>query len=249
MAVRRCGTALSRALVPVAVVACLLSAAAAPASASSTGGSNAAVTTCATLGQGTTGQAVATIQTLVGAGSDGDFGPQTAAALKTWQTAQHIPATGIVDAATWVAMPAATAAAACAQEVAGTGFTVSCAVLSLGATGPAVAVLEAALKQPVDGLFAAATGQALNAAQRAAGLTATGVTNRATWKALGLVRTAVCTPGSTTPALPKDYKAQQKVRAQVATMAAALTRQPGTTTNKLVLAAVSFAKSQIGTPY
>jgi cell wall-associated NlpC family hydrolase len=250
--VRRCGTALLRAFVPVVVAAVLLPALASPALAKAKDGPvdpTGAVIACATLGQGTTGQAVATIQTLVAAPDDGDFGPQTAAALQVWQTAQDIPATGIVDAATWAAMPATTAAAACAQEVAGTGFTVGCAVLSLGDTGPAVAVLESALKQSVDGVFTAATGQALEAAQQVAGLPATGVTNRATWKLLGLTKTAVCTPTSTGPALPKDYKAQQKVRKQAAAMAATLATEPGTTTNKIALAAVTFAKSQIGKPY
>ncbi|HVV31496.1 MAG TPA: peptidoglycan-binding domain-containing protein, partial [Mycobacteriales bacterium] len=200
------------------------------------------VTTCATLGINTTGPAVKTIQTLVGTPADGDFGPQTATALKEWQTQQGIPATGVVDEATWAVMPAATAAAACAQPISGTGFTVSCAVLSQGDTGPAVAVLEAALGQPVDGQFAAATGQALSTAQQAAGLPATATTSRKTWKALKLTGTPVCTPGSTTPALPKDYKAQQKVRKQVAQLAANLLQQPGTTTNKIARAAIAFEK-------
>ncbi|HVY08694.1 MAG TPA: peptidoglycan-binding protein [Mycobacteriales bacterium] len=207
------------------------------------------VTTCATLGAGTTGAAVKTIQTLIGTPVDGDFGPQTAAALKTWQAQQGIPATGVVDDSTWAVMPAATAATACAQKVGGTGFTVSCAVLSQDDTGPAVAVLETALDQPVDGEFTAATGKALSAAQQAAGLPVTATTSRKTWKALTLTGTPVCTPGSTTPKLPKDYKAQQEVRKQVAQLAADLLQQPGTTTNKIALAAVAYEKKQIGKPY
>jgi cell wall-associated NlpC family hydrolase len=235
--------------VPFAAICAFLTATAAPAVAGTDDGRSALVTTCATLGPGTTGAAISTIQTLVGTPADGDFGPQTAAALKTWQTANDVPATGIVDDATWAAMPAATAAAACGQKIAGTGFTVSCASLSQGATGPAVAVLEAALKQPVDGEFSASVGKALSAAQQSAGLTADGLTSRATWKALKLIGTPACTPGSTTPALPKDYKKQQKVRKQVAALAATLVEQPGTTTNKIALAAIAFAKSQIGKPY
>lgn len=207
------------------------------------------VTTCATLGPGTTGAAVQTIQTLIGTPADGDFGPQTTAALKTWQTQQGIPATGVVDDATWAVMPATSAAAACGQKIGGTGFTVSCAVLSQGDTGPAVAVLETALEQTVDGQFSASTGQALSAAQQAAGLAATATTNRKTWKALSLTGTPVCTPGSKTPPLPKDYKAQQKVRKKVAKLAAALLQQPGTTTNKVARAAIKFEKKQIGKPY
>jgi len=207
------------------------------------------VTTCATLGAGTTGAAVKTIQALIGADADGDFGPQTATALKAWQTAQGIPATGVVDNATWTVMPLATASRACAQKIGGTGFTVSCAVVSQDDTGPAVAVLEAALEQPVDAEFDAATGKALVAAQQAAGLKASATTNRKTWKALKLTRTPVCTPGSTTPALPADWAQQQAVRKQVAQLAADLLQQPGTTTNKIALKAIKYGKKQIGKPY
>jgi cell wall-associated NlpC family hydrolase len=206
-------------------------------------------TSCATLDVGTTGGAVKTIQTLVGADADGDFGPQTATALKDWQTKQGIPATGVVDDATWAVMPAATAATACAQKIKGTGFTVSCAVLSQDDTGPAVAVLESALDQPVDGEFTASTAEALSAAQQAAGLTVTGRTSRKTWKALKLTGTPVCTPGSTTPTLPRDWAEQQKVRKQVAQLAADLLQQPGTTTSKIARKAVRFAKKQLGKPY
>jgi cell wall-associated NlpC family hydrolase len=250
--VRRRGSALSRALVPFVVVAVLIPALASPAAAKAkdgTGNPPTPTVSCATLAQGTTGQAVATIQTLVGTTADGDFGPQTAAALKTWQTTEQIPATGIVDAATWGAMPVTTAAAACAQEVAGTGFTVTCLALSVGDAGPAVAVLESALKLAADGEFTPATEQSLEAAQLAAKLPATGITDRATWRALGLTKTAVCTPTSTGPAKPKDYKAQQKIRAQVATDAAALADVPGTTTDKIALAAIAFENSQLGKPY
>lgn len=243
----------TRALATLSGIGLLVAVAAGPAAAGTAAPSGSAppppATTCAALGQGTTGAAVATIQALIGTTADGDFGPQTVAALKTWQTAQGIPATGVVDDATWAVMPAATASTACGQRISGTGFTVSCAVLSQGDTGPAVAVLETALQQPVDGQFSAATGQALSAAQQSAGLEATGTTDRKTWRALKLTGTPVCTPGSNTPPLPKDYKAQQKVRRRVAKLAAALMQQPGTTTDKVALTAVKYAKRQIGKPY
>jgi cell wall-associated NlpC family hydrolase len=253
-AVRR-SVALSRAIVTAAAACLGIVGAALPASADPTDPPTQGdappptVTTCATLDAGTTGPAVKTIQTLVGADADGEFGPQTATALKAWQTKQGVPATGVVDNSTWAVMPAATAATACGQKISGTGFTVSCAVLSQDDTGPAVAVLEAALDQPVDGEFSADTAKALGAAQQAAGLAVTARTSRKTWKALKLTRTPVCTPGSTTPALPKDWDEQQKVRKQVAALAAALLQQPGTTTNKIALKAVKYEKKQIGKPY
>ncbi|HVT66025.1 MAG TPA: peptidoglycan-binding protein [Mycobacteriales bacterium] len=251
----RSAIALSRAIVTAAAACVALAATSLPAVADPsdppTQGTAPAptVTSCATLDVGTTGAAVSTIQTLVGADPDGDFGPQTSAALKTWQNSQGIPATGVVDNATWAVMPAATAAAACAQKIGGTGFTVSCAVLSQDDTGPAVAVLETALDQPVDGQFSPDTAKALSAAQQAAGLPVTARTSRKTWKALKLTGTPVCTPGSTTPALPKDWDEQQKVRKQVAQLAADLLQQPGATTSKIALKAVRFEKRQIGKPY
>lgn len=259
---RSYGGALTRAVAVLATAAGVLAVTAAPAVAGSanpavtTGTTSptttvaaAPATTCATLGPGATGDAVATIQTLLHVTSDGQFGSQTGTALAKWQTAHGIPATGVVDAATWAVFPASTAATACAQQIGGSGFTVSCAVLSVGDTGPAVSVLEVALKQPVDGQFTATIGQLLSSAQQAANLPPNAVTSRKTWKALGLTGTPVCTPGSTTPALPADYAAQQQVRNQVAQLAADLLGQPGTSTSKIALAAVAFAKQQIGKPY
>jgi cell wall-associated NlpC family hydrolase len=261
--VRRSTVALSRAIVTVAAVCLSMIGTTVPAaadpgdppvpseeSAPTQGEAPAStVTTCATLDVGTTGAAVKTIQALVGSPVDGNFGPQTASDLKKWQAKQGIPATGIVDNSTWAVMPAVSAATACAQKISGTGFTVSCAVLSQDDTGPAVAVLEAALDQPVDGEFSASTAKALSAAQEAAGLAVTARTNRKTWKALKLTGTPVCTPGSTTPALPKDWAEQQKVRKQVAQLAADLLQQPGTTTNEIALKAIRFARKQLGKPY
>ena len=60
--------------------------------------------TCATLGSGAVGPAVATLQRLVKTDPDGDFGPMTAAAVTKWQKRHHVPATGVVDAATWQAL-------------------------------------------------------------------------------------------------------------------------------------------------
>jgi peptidoglycan hydrolase-like protein with peptidoglycan-binding domain len=207
------------------------------------------VRTCATIGQGSTGHAVRQIQKLVGAGVDGQFGPQTAKAVRHWQKANGVAVTGVVDAATWAALPSATALAACAATVGGSGVSVGCATLSQGSSGLAVAVLQTALKTTVDGQFGSDTKAALAHAQAAAELSATGVTSRATWQALGLAKTPVCTRRSSVPARPKDWKQQQRVRARADRLAATLDGQPGTTSNKVALAALAFAKKQIGKPY
>ncbi|MGZ4637229.1 MAG: FG-GAP-like repeat-containing protein [Oryzihumus sp.] len=53
------------------------------------------------LRTGFTGPAVKALQQMVGVSADGGFGAQTAAALKTWQRAHQVTATGVADQATW----------------------------------------------------------------------------------------------------------------------------------------------------
>lgn len=220
----------------------------------------AAPTTCATLAVGSRGHAVATIQHRIGVAADGDFGPRTTAALKKWQKAHHVPATGVVDASTWAALPAKAARNACGQPVSGGGVAASCATVGPGARGVAVKVLQKALHLRADGQDGPQTTGALVKAQRAAKLPATGATSAATWKALHKTGTPVCiigsTPGTPTgtptpppPPPPADAAAQAKIAAHVTQLAAVLTQKPGVTTNKLALAAMSFALHQIGKPY
>jgi hypothetical protein len=54
-----------------------------------------------TLKVGSKGAAVKKVQAKIGVTADGAFGPKTQAALKAYQTKHGIPATGVVDAATW----------------------------------------------------------------------------------------------------------------------------------------------------
>jgi peptidoglycan hydrolase-like protein with peptidoglycan-binding domain len=54
-----------------------------------------------TLKVGSKGVAVKAVQKKLGVTADGAFGPKTQAALKAYQTKHGIPATGVVDAATW----------------------------------------------------------------------------------------------------------------------------------------------------
>ena len=71
------------------------------------------VNTCAVLGPGAQGTAVKTIQRLLGVGADGDFGPKTQKALRAWQQAHTVAVTGVLDAPTWAALPAAVAVRIC----------------------------------------------------------------------------------------------------------------------------------------
>lgn len=60
-----------------------------------------------TLRQGSTGRAVVALQKALRVGADGQFGPATARAVRGVQSRYGLPATGVVDAATWRAITAA----------------------------------------------------------------------------------------------------------------------------------------------
>jgi peptidoglycan DL-endopeptidase CwlO len=219
--------------------------------------SSAAVTTCATLASGSVGPAVSTIQAVIGTTTDGDFGSATQKALKKWQKAAGIATTGVVDAATWSALPTATGEKACGQPVSGAGVTTTCATLASGTSGLTVAVLQKAASLMVDGSYGGATIAVVKQVQQGAKLKPTGVTDVKTWKALKLLGTPACSTtgsikgptGTPGPTGPSDLKAQAKIRAKVATLAAKLVKKPGTSGNQVALQAMAFARKQIGKPY
>jgi cell wall-associated NlpC family hydrolase len=208
------------------------------------------VRTCTVLAQGATGPAVKTIQAAIGTPDDGDFGPATAKALRLWQKAHEVAASGVVDAATWAALPVVTGQRACGQKVSGTGVTLTCATLSSGSEGLAVAVLQKTVGTTVNGVYGPPTVDAVEMIQQAAKLKVTGVTNANTWKALKLLGTPECSTAATVgPRQPADAKAQAKIRARVDRLVVALEKRPGTSTNPVALQAMAFEKRQIGKPY
>lgn len=200
-------------------------------------------TTCATIAQGAVGPAVATIQERMRTIADGEFGPLTTTAVKKWQRRHEVDPTGVVDAATWAALPASVATAACSQPVHGTGVELTCAHLHVGSTGPAVQVLQTALGVAVKPTFGSATHDAVTAAQAKAQLPVTGIVNPATWSALGLSGAPACMVKSAAEI------AQEAIAARVTLLAAALLDRPDTTRNPTALAALSFARHQQGKPY
>jgi cell wall-associated NlpC family hydrolase len=181
----------------------------------------------------------------VHATADGEFGPLTKAAVKRWQRRHDITPTGVVDEATWAALPTRVAVTACGQQAHGSGVVATCAHLRPGSTGPVVKVLQAAVDTDVTGEFGPATTAALTAFQNTAKLTGTGSTGPRTWAALGLAGTPACVA---VPETEHDL-AQQAVAEQVELLAAALLDRPDSTHNPTALAALHFARHQTGKPY
>lgn len=112
-------------------------------------------------------------------GADGQYGPATATALKSFQKAQHLPVTGALDAYTAVLLAQRTKVAAAAT------------LPSPGSSGPAVAALQRQLiavgARPAggaDGQYGPATRRAVARFQGWAGVPSTGVIDRATMNAL-----------------------------------------------------------------
>jgi peptidoglycan hydrolase-like protein with peptidoglycan-binding domain len=117
---------------------------------------------------------------------DGSFGPLTEAATKEFQQEAGLPVTGVVDEATWAALP--------------TGNPMP--VLSEGSTGPAVRSLQEMLTRGayglweitpkgIDGEFGPNTVASVRAFQAWARLEVDGIVGQKTWDAAGAPEFAV----------------------------------------------------------
>ncbi|KQU69396.1 hypothetical protein ASD62_16270 [Phycicoccus sp. Root563] len=166
------------------------------------------------LAKGSTGPDVALAQKVVGATPDGQFGPKTEAAVRSWQGSHGVAVTGVMDAPTWAKMvalklvPARGAAPstptptptpakpAPADPLAQYAAT----TISKGATGPAVVALQKALHVTADGQFGPKTEAAVKAFQTRRNLTANGVVGPPTWKALMGGTATTSTPSRSAPA-------------------------------------------------
>jgi peptidoglycan hydrolase-like protein with peptidoglycan-binding domain len=159
------------------------------------------------LSQGARGEGVRQLQQRlieigipVAGGADGVFGPGTTAAVKEFQGRKGYSKTGVVNAATVVALGAATTAATPAAPAPAAAPASSMSGLKMGARGDAVKQLQQQLIAAgfsmvggADGVFGALTANALGSFQQSVGLPVTRVADDATLAALAQ---AVANPGS-----------------------------------------------------
>jgi peptidoglycan hydrolase-like protein with peptidoglycan-binding domain len=155
------------------------------------------------LVQGASGADVVTLQKVIGAEPDGNFGPLTAAALGTWQSKNGVPVTKAADEATWSTMvarglvPSRTGSSSSGSSSSGSSGTSSgtstasplakyvSVVLKRGSSGEAVRVLQKAIGGlTVDGSFGPLTEARVKAYQKSKGLAQTGVVDTKVWNAL-----------------------------------------------------------------
>ena len=148
------------------------------------------------LAQGSTGPVVRAVQQAVGTSVDGSYGSATRAAVVAYQSRRGLPATGIVDAATWRTLLSATAPAAVPVTVPtpSTGPTTAPSspltrylgtTLRRGSHGLAVLALQRRLHVAADGRFGRRTVRTVKRFQRRHHLRATGIVATRTWRALG----------------------------------------------------------------
>jgi peptidoglycan hydrolase-like protein with peptidoglycan-binding domain len=160
-----------------------------------------------TLRTGSTGAAVQALQLSLGVQSDGDFGPLTDAAVRTFQRAHHLAVDGVVGPKTWAALlapekapekppakaPATPPAKTPPKHSAPTktphhGSSLAryaATTLRTGSRGAAVRVLQRQLHVAADGVFGPQTRGAVMSFQRARHLAVDGIVGPHTWAALG----------------------------------------------------------------
>ncbi len=143
-------------------------------------------TSTPTLRQGARGPAVTQLQQKLRAKGynisvDGDFGPNTAAAVRAFQQSHGLGVDGVVGPNTWAKLNASSAPAPAPAS--------GMPTLRQGARGAAVSQLQNRLRAhgynvSVDGDFGPRTADAVRSFQRAKGLGVDGVVGPATWAKL-----------------------------------------------------------------
>lgn len=127
---------------------------------------------------------------------DGSYGSRTTSAVSAFQQSKGLNSDGIVDKETWTALAAdPQSASESVQSNAPTQKSDTAenrtTALTKGAAGSKVKTLQVRLEMqgydpgPIDGIFGARTATAVKSFQQYKGLTADGVVDEITWKAIG----------------------------------------------------------------
>src|SRR5947209_9268419 len=144
------------------------------------------------LQQGASGRAVRGMQHLLrargsGIAADGNFGPATDAAVRTFQTSTALPADGVVGPLTWAALVIQTSNGSTGEAVRG--------VQSFG-----LVIIPEQPPLVEDGVYGAETETRVQAFQHERGLASEGIAGRGSWSYLSAaVRTlwSMPRPGAT----------------------------------------------------
>ena len=140
------------------------------------------------------GRQVELVQQALGIAVDGVYGPQTEAAVRSFQAAHGLTVDGIVGPETSAAMRSGTRAVAAST----TGVRSDAVDITAEGegSGNSVSRLQYALHLPTDGDFGPETEAAVRRLQARHGLTVDGVVGPATWSALGVSGEETLTPPS-----------------------------------------------------
>jgi cell wall-associated NlpC family hydrolase len=142
---------------------------------------------------GSSGDAVRQLQSKLGVAADGDFGPQTDAAVRAFQRSHRLPVTGLVGPLTRAALAQSGTVPAPRR-----GTTTAPATIS----SSQVRAAQRRLGVSVDGLIGPQTRAAIKAFESAHGLPATGELDAQTLSALGVGPTSTPTGGDPATGAP-----------------------------------------------
>jgi peptidoglycan hydrolase-like protein with peptidoglycan-binding domain len=132
-----------------------------------------------TISSESKGRAVEQLQSALGIGVDGVYGPETEEAVRSFQESKGLTVDGIVGPATIAALRSHSVSASSAS-------TRSDAMLVSSGGADAVSRLQSALHLSTDGNFGPETEAAVRRLQARHGLTVDGVVGPATWSVLGV---------------------------------------------------------------
>ena len=132
-----------------------------------------------TISSESKGRAVEQLQSALGIGVDGVYGPETEEAVRSFQASKGLTVDGIVGPATIAALRSHNVSASAAS-------TRSDAMLVSSGGADAVSRLQSALHLSTDGNFGPETEAAVRRLQARHGLTVDGIVGPATWSVLGI---------------------------------------------------------------